>query len=112
MNETSLLKLCSCGCGEAVKNLKASFINGHHTRLKKKNIIRDYTGDNCKHCGVLLNHITHSNRSKLNKNASSYRRAWRICKRCLAKQKKKSRNTEKSNLYNKKQRYKNWLSVR
>ena len=68
----------------------------------------DFTGLPCKHCNVILSDKNHSNRSKLIKKLRNKRRPWRICKNCLAIQKKRTRNVLKDRAYSKKYKVKNW----
>ena len=103
--------LCACGCGLPVKSKTAKFITGHHMRLIQANPVRDLTGEKCKHCDVILNSRTHSNRSKLSEESNSSRRAWRICKECLKNRKSLKRNNVKDREYNRKYRVEKWNKV-
>ena len=103
------MRLCACGCGEAVRSPNAIFLQGHHAKIKTKNPPkRDWTGDSCKHCGITLTDETYSNRSKLNDSSDPNRRAWRICKDCLSSQKKLKRDHKQIREYSRRWKYFNW----
>ena len=105
---SNLVNLCECGCGSPTKNSNARFLTGHHMRLKERNPTRDLTGRPCIDCGDILGPDNHSNRSKLKPGTNLNRRAWRICKFCLKKQKAQSRNNEKDRAYNRKYKIREW----
>tara|TARA_A200000113_G_scaffold131513_1_gene118296 strand:- start:68 stop:619 length:552 start_codon:yes stop_codon:yes gene_type:complete len=71
-------------------------------------ITRDYTGHPCSHCGVTLDENTHSNRSKLSSTVNRKTRAWRICRACISKNKKKTRDYEQARAYSRKFAYQKW----
>ena len=102
------MKLCACGCGEKVKSVSARFLTGHHQRLKGINPTRDYTGYECKHCGIELNNKTHSSKSKLAPHTNPNIRAWRICKDCFKIKKAETRDYKKAREYSKKFHFEKW----
>lgn len=63
----------------------------------------DLTGHRCIHCDVVLDAVSHSNRSKPgNKNP------WRICRECLSKNKKRTRDRVKSQKYSREYAVEKW----